>query len=57
MTEIINKYLVIAVTLLALISCDTENVDSQQSARKIVQSNLVHEDNVNGRIALGGNII
>ncbi|MFN8296254.1 MAG: hypothetical protein U0T69_08665 [Chitinophagales bacterium] len=57
MTEIINKYLVIAVTLLALISCDTENINSQQSTRKIVQSNLVHEDNVNGRIASGGNII
>ena len=57
MTDIINKYLVIVVTLLALIGCNPEKINPQQSARKIVQSNLVHEDNVNGRIALGGNII
>lgn len=38
------------ITLITIISCNPEIIDPPATERKIVQSNLVHEDNINGRI-------
>lgn len=57
MAKIIHKYLIVLLALIFIISCNTEDISPEKAARKIVQSNLVHEDNVNGRISAGGNII
>ena len=50
MKHIFIKINFVIITLILFISCNPEIVDPPSAERRIVQSNFVHEDNINGRI-------